>query len=69
MTSKVLPTLQQRIKRIQDEISGVVSQYNVTRWEINYMRDLQEKGIKFGSEAQNIVLDRIEKKVFGKSED
>lgn len=68
MTFKVLPTLQKRIKRIQDHVSENPD-HKVTRWEINYMRDLQEKGIKFGSDAQNIVLGRIEKRVFGKSED
>lgn len=64
-----LPTLQQRIKRIQAEISGVVSQYDVTQWEIQFMNDLQARDIAFGSAKQNEVLARIEAKVFGDDED
>lgn len=67
MTSQVIPALQQRIKRIQDEIRGVVSQYDVTQWELTFMRDLQERGIKFGSEKQHAVLAKIEIKVFGEA--
>lgn len=61
--------LQQRIKRIQNEISGVVSQYDVTQWEIQFMNDLQARNIAFGSDKQNDVLARIERKVFGAEEE
>lgn len=64
-----LPTLQQRIKRIQDEIRGVVSQYNVTQWELQFMKDLQDKDLAFGSDRQIDVIARIERKVFGESSD
>lgn len=64
MNITILPSLQQRIKRIQDEIRGVVSLYNVTQWEIQFMADLQARDIAFGSDKQIEVLSRIERKVF-----
>jgi hypothetical protein len=65
---KQLPTLQERITRIQNEIRGVVSQSGVTQWELQFMKDLQQRDIAFGSPKQNEVLAGIERKVFKEEE-
>jgi hypothetical protein len=65
---KQLPTLQERITLIQNEIRGVVSQSGVTQWEIQFMKDLQQRDIAFGSPKQNEVLAGIERKVFKEEE-
>lgn len=64
MTSRVLPTLQQRLDAIEKETSGVASMYGITSWEKEFMKSLRP--LKFGSDKQNAVLGRIEIKVFGK---
>jgi len=64
-----LPSLQQRIKRIQDEVRGVISQSGITQWELQFMKDLQDRNIAFGSDRQIDVIARIERKVFGSAEE
>lgn len=59
-------THKERIKRIQDEIRGVVSQYGVTQWEIAFLADIEK--YESISDKQAGVLWRIERKVFGDEE-
>lgn len=57
--------LSERIARIEAEISGVKAQSDITQWEINFLNNL--KRLRFGSDAQRVILERIEKKVFGET--
>ncbi|ROH87971.1 hypothetical protein ED236_00310 [Pseudomethylobacillus aquaticus] len=61
-----LPSLQTRIQLIEAEIDGVRSLYNITQWELDFLKSL--KPLAFGSQKQLTALARIEIKVFGKSE-
>ena len=61
MTGNIVP-LHERIKRIEDEIRGVVSQSGVTQWELAFLESLKQ--VRFGSEKQREILSRIESKVF-----
>lgn len=56
-------TPRQRVERIQEEISGVASQYGVTSWERNFLESVKERSAL--SEKQEDVLSKIEAKVFG----
>lgn len=56
-------TPRQRVERIQEEISGVASQYGVTSWERNFLDSVSERATL--SERQEDVLSRIETKLFG----
>ncbi len=58
-------TIQPRIQRILAEIKGVKAQYGITQWELDFMSDLVQRDIAFGSDKQNAVIAGIEKKVFG----
>lgn len=61
------PTIQERIQRILKEIKGVKAQYNITQWELDFMNDLVQRDIAFGSLKQNAVIAGIEAKVFGEA--
>lgn len=63
MTSQVLPNLSDRLDVIEKEIKGVKSLYNITQWELDFMKSL--RGLKFGSDKQIAILRKIEVKVFG----
>lgn len=54
-----------RAQKVLDEVSGVVSQSNVTQWEISFLKSLVDQRISLGSEKQVQILNRIEDKVFG----
>lgn len=58
--------LSERIERLEAEIKGVKAQYDITQWELNFLDSL--KKLRFGSDKQREILERLEKKVFGKSE-
>jgi hypothetical protein len=60
---KIMPVMQVKIKKILDEISGVVSQSNVTSWEYERLKEWQT--LSFGSPKQNEIVDKIGRKVFG----
>lgn len=61
---KTSPAMQERIARIQTEIKGVKSQYGIKQWELDFMDDMVERDIAFGSKGQNDVIAKIEAKVF-----
>lgn len=58
-----MSTPRQRVERIQEEISGVASQYGVNSWELNFLESVSERATL--SEKQESILSRIEEKVFG----
>lgn len=58
--------MQAKVKKILAEISGVVSQYNVTSWELQRLREWES--LSFGSPKQNEIVDKIGRKVFGEEE-
>lgn len=63
--SKILPTIQQRIQRIQAEIKADKMLVMPDRWHIDFMADLVRRDIAFGSPKQNAVVSEIERMVFG----
>ncbi len=63
----ILKSNAERIEEIEQEISGVKSQYNITQFELDVMNSL--KKLHFGSAKQNAILARIEIKVFGYSKE
>ncbi len=54
----------ERVKRIQDEISGVASQYGVSSWERGFLESVKER--HFLTAKQEEVMRSIEHKVFVK---
>jgi hypothetical protein len=56
-------TARERVARIMDEIRGVVAQYDVTQWELEFMRSIEERHAL--SPRQEEILTDIETKVFG----
>jgi hypothetical protein len=56
-------TPRQRVDLIQEEISGVASQYGVTSWERNFLESVAERATL--SAKQEDILSGIESKVFG----
>lgn len=55
-------TYRQRIKRILDEVSGVVRQSNITDWE--YQRLREWSNVEALSDKQASIVNRVERKVF-----
>lgn len=55
-------TPRQRVERIQEEISGVASQYGVTSWELTFLSSVAER--HHLSDRQEEILSKIEDKVF-----
>lgn len=56
-------TISDRVERINKEISGVASMFNVTSWEKEFLKSIQ--GRPTLSDKQESVLVKIEEKVFG----
>ena len=54
-----------RAQKVLDEVAGVISQSNVTQWEVSFLKNLVDQRISLGSEKQVQILNRIEDKVFG----
>jgi hypothetical protein len=66
MTRLVVPTIKQRCDAIRKEISGVKAAYGVTQWDLDFMKNIEN--YTWGTERQQAILIRIEKKVLGRSE-
>jgi RIO-like serine/threonine protein kinase len=64
MTAELITPLCERAERVLKEIDGVVSQSNVTQWELAFLKDMHNRGMVHGTVNQQNVLARIEKKVF-----
>lgn len=60
-------THKERIDRINQECTGVWSQYGVTAWERSFLKDV--RNCESISAKQAAVLDHIEEKVFGEEND
>ena len=56
-------TISDRVERINKEISGVASMFNVTSWEKDFIKSVH--GRQSLSDKQESVLAKIEAKVFG----
>jgi len=52
----------QRVKRINEEMKGVASLFGITSWENNFLLYIENR--KSISEKQEKILARIEEKVF-----
>jgi hypothetical protein len=65
MNRVTVPNIKQRCDAIRKEISGVKSQYGVTQWELSFMKSIENH--TWGTDKQQAMLARIEKKVFGHS--
>jgi hypothetical protein len=52
----------QRVKRINEEMKGVSSLFGITSWEKNFLLSIENR--KSVSEKQEKILARIEEKVF-----
>jgi len=57
-----MPSIRQRVDKIDDEISGVASQYGVTSWELEFLESIKTRTVL--SEKQLKILTGIEEKVF-----
>jgi hypothetical protein len=60
-------SIAERVERINNEISGVSSMFNVTSWEKEFLKSIH--GRQSLSDKQEGVLAKIEEKVFGESDD
>ena len=56
-------TVAERVERINNEISGVASMFDVTSWEKEFLKSIH--GRQSLSEKQESTLAKIEEKVFG----
>lgn len=56
-------SIRSRVEKVQEEISGVASQYGVTSWERDFLDSVVERSVL--SDKQEIILAKIEEKVFG----
>lgn len=59
-------TVADRVARIEAEISGVAAQYDVTDWERQFLRSVALRSMV--SPKQEVILVKIEAKVFGEGE-
>ena len=53
-----------KVEAILAEIEGVVSQSNVTQWELGFLRGLVADQVFFGSPKQNKIVNEIWKRIF-----
>ena len=56
-------SIRDRVEKVQEEISGVASQYGVTSWEREFLDSVAERNVL--SDKQESILAKIEEKVFG----
>ena len=56
-------TIDQRVSRIEIEISGVGSLFNITSWEKDFLRSINSRD-SISPKQENILI-KIEEKVFG----
>ena len=57
-----MATPKQRVEKIQKEVSGVESQYGITSWEKNFLKDIGDRTVL--TDRQHKALVEIEAKVF-----
>ena len=57
-----MPSIRQRVDKIDEEISGVASQYGVTSWELEFLESVKTRTVL--TEKQLKILKGIEEKVF-----
>ena len=57
-----MATPKQRVEKIQKEVSGVESQYGLTSWEKNFLKDIRDRTVL--TDRQHKALVEIEAKVF-----
>ena len=58
-----MPSIRQRVDKVDEEISGVASQYGVTSWELEFLESVKTRTVL--TEKQMKILKSIEDKVFG----
>lgn len=66
-----MTTVAQRVERVENEIRGVASQYGVTAWETDFLRNVKgrsEMGASLSTKQEKTLRD-IEAKVFGEEDD
>ena len=58
-----IDSMEQRAQKVLDQISGVVSLYGVTSYEMTFLRDMVNRHISFGTHNQRKFMEAIEEKV------